>query len=130
MSLAERLAALASRVGLELKGKIGATHPGLARAWVCFGFVGAQMVVRAQHNVASVTRTAVGRYRVTFATPMPDAHYCWTALARSSTDSGTLRLAVVRASSDLKQAGFVDISCATTATAFSDSTEINLAIYR
>jgi len=97
---------------------------------VCFGFVGAQMVVRAQHNVASVTRTAVGRYRVTFATPMPDAHYCWTALARSSTDSGTLRLAVVRASSDLKQAGFVDISCATTATAFSDSTEINLAIYR
>lgn len=130
MSLAERLAALASRVGLELKGKIGATHPGLARAWVCFGFVGAQMVVRAQHNVASVTRTAVGRYRVTFATPMPDAHYCWTALARSSTDSGTLRLSVVRASSDLKQAGFVDISCATTATAFSDSTEINLAIYR
>lgn len=130
MSLASRIGALASRVGLELKGKIGATHPGLARAWVCFGFVGAQMVVRAQHNVASVTRTAVGRYRVTFATPMPDAHYCWTALARSSTDSGTLRLAVVRASSDLKQAGFVDISCATTATAFSDSTEINLAIYR
>jgi len=130
MSLAERLAALASRVGLELKGKIGATHPGLARAWVCFGFVGAQVVVRAQHNVASVVRTGTGRYRVTFATPMPDAHYCWTALARSSTDSGTLRLAVVRASSDLKQAGFVDISCATTATAFSDSTEINLAIYR
>ena len=120
MSLAERLAALASRVGLELKGKIGATHPGLARAWVCFGFVGAQMVVRAQHNVASVTRTAVGRYRVTFATPMPDAHYCWTAL----------RLAVVRASADLKHAAFVDISCATTATAFADSTEINLAIYR
>ncbi|MCM2479197.1 hypothetical protein [Serpentinimonas maccroryi] len=130
MSLAERLAALASRVGLELKGKIGATHPGLARAWVCFGFVGAQVVVRAQHNVASVVRTGTGRYRVTFATPMPDAHYCWTALARSSTDSGTLRLAVVRASADLKHAAFVDISCATTATAFADSTEINLAIYR
>lgn len=130
MSLAERLAALARRVGLELKGKIGATHPGLARAWVCFGFVGAQVVVRAQHNVASVVRTGVGRYRVNFATPMPDAHYCWTALARSSTDSGTLRLAVVRASADLKRAEFVDISCATTATAFADSTEINLAIYR
>lgn len=63
MSLASRISALASRVGLEVKTKIDATHPGLARAWVCFGYVGNQIVVRSSHNVASVTRTAAGRYR-------------------------------------------------------------------
>ena len=130
MSLASRISALASRVGLEVKTKIDATHPGVARAWVCFGYVGNQIVVRSSHNVASVTRTAAGRYRVTFATAMPDANYCWTALARSSSNSGQQRLAVVRASSDLKTAQYVDISCATTATSFDDSSEINLVVYR
>ena len=57
----------------------------MAKAWVCFGAVGNQIVVRAAFNVARVTRTATGRYRVTFATALPDAHYCWTALVRSST---------------------------------------------
>ena len=130
MSLASRITALASRVGLEVKTKIDATHPGLARAWVCFGYVGAQIVVRASHNVASVTRTAAGRYRVTFAAPMPDANYCWTALARSSTNTGQQRVALVRASSDLKTAQYVDISCATAAASFDDSSEINLVVYR
>ena len=46
MSLASRISALASRVGLEVKTKIDATHPGVARAWVCFGYVGNQVVVR------------------------------------------------------------------------------------
>ena len=104
MSLASRISALASRVGLEVKTKIDATHPGLARAWVCFGYIGSQIVVRSSHNVASVTRTAAGRYRVTFAAAMPDANYCWTALARSSTNSGTQRIAIVRSSTDQKTA--------------------------
>jgi hypothetical protein len=130
MSLAARIAALAGRIGIEVRTKIDATHPGLARAWVCFGFVGNQIVVRAAHNVAGVTRTAAGRYRITFATPMPDADYCWTALARSSTNSGTQRLAIVRASTDQKTAQYVDLSCATTAASFDDSTEINLVVYR
>jgi len=130
MSLAARIAALAGRIGIEVRTKIDATHPGLARAWVCFGFVGNQIVVRAAHNVAGVTRTAAGRYRITFATPMPDADYCWTALARSSTNSGTQRLAIVRASTDQKTAQYVDISCATSSASFSDSSEINLTVYR
>ena len=130
MSLASRISALASRVGLEVKTKIDATHPGLARAWVCFGYVGNQVVVRASHNVASVTRLGSGRYRVTFAMAMPDTSYCWTALARSSTNTGQQRIAIVRASSDLKTAQYVDISCATAATAFDDSSEINLVVYR
>jgi hypothetical protein len=130
MSLATRITALASRIGLEVKTKIDATHPGLARAWVCFGYVGSQIVVRSAHNVASVTRTAAGRYRVTFATAMPDANYCWTALARSSTNSGQQRIAIVRSSTDQKTTQYVDISCATASLSFSDSTEINLTVYR
>jgi len=130
MSLASRINALASRVGVEVKTKIDATHPGLARAWVCFGYVGNQIVVRASHNVASVTRTATGRYRVHFTQPMPDADYCWTALARSSTDRRTQRIAIVRSTTDQKTAQYVDISCATTSASFSDSTEINLTVYR
>lgn len=130
MSLASRISALASRVGLEVKTKIDATHPGLARAWVCFGYVGNQIVVRSSHNVASVTRTSTGRYRVTFATAMPDANYCWTALARSSTNSGTQRIAIVRSTTDQKTAQFVDISCATASASFDDSSEINLAVFR
>lgn len=130
MSLASRISALASRVGLEVKTKIDATHPGVARAWVCFGYVGTQVVVRASHNVASVTRTAAGRYRVTFTVAMPDANYCWAALARSSTNSGTQRIAIVRSSADQKTAQYVDVSCATTSASFDDSSEINLTVYR
>lgn len=130
MSLASRISALASRVGLEVKTKIDASHPGLARAWVCFGYIGSQIVVRSSHNVASVTRTSTGRYRVTFATAMPDANYCWTALARSSTNSGTQRIAIVRSTSDQKTVQYVDISCATSSASFSDSSEINLTVYR
>ena len=130
MNLASRISALASRVGLEVKTKIDATHPGVARAWVCFGYVGNQMVVRALHNVASVTRTAAGRYRVTFATAMSDADYCWSALARSSTNSGTQRFATVRASTDDKTPQHVDVRCTTAGGAATDSTEINLVVYR
>lgn len=130
MSLASRIAALANRVGLEVKAKIDASHPGVARAWVCFGYVGNQIVVRATHNVASVTRSAAGRYRVGFAVAMPDTQYCWVALARSNVDTGTQRLAVIRASADAKTTQYVDVSCATTSTSFADSAEINLVVYR
>lgn len=130
MSLASRITALADRIGLEVKAKIGATHPGVARAWVCFGYVGNQVVLRAAHNVATVTRTATGRYRIGFAVAMPDTLYCWVALARSNVDTGTQRVAVIRASTDAKTPQYVDVSCATTGTSFADSAEINLVVYR
>ena len=130
MSLASSIAALATRIGFEVKTKIDATHPGIARVWVSFGYVGGQVVIASAHNVASVVRTAAGRYRVRFAVAMPDTNYCWTAIARSSVNSGQQRVAIVRASSDLKNAQYVDISCATPASSFDDSTEINLVVYR
>lgn len=130
MSLASSIAALAARIGIEVKTKIDATHPGIARVWVSFGYAGGQVVIHGSHNVASVVRTAAGRYRVRFALAMPDTNYCWTALARSSTNTGQQRLALVRASSDLKTVQHVDISCATAASSFDDSSEINLVVYR
>ena len=130
MSLVSRLSALARRIALEIKGKIGASHPGVAKAWVCFGAVGNQIVVRAAFNVARVTRTATGRYRVTFTTALPDAHYCWTALVRSSTNTRTQRFAIVRLDADQKTAQYVDISCASSSALFADSTEINLTVFR
>ena len=130
MSLASAIAALASRIGFEVKTKIDASHPGVARAWVSFGYVGGQVVIASSYNVASVVRTAVGRYRVHFAVTLPDANYCWTALARSSTNSGNQRSAVVRSTSDLKTEQFVDIACGTSSASFDDSSEINLVVYR
>lgn len=130
MSLVSAIAALASRIGFEVKTKIDASHPGVARAWVSFGYVGGQVVIASSYNVASVVRTAVGRYRVHFAVTLPDANYCWTALARSSTNSGNQRSAIVRSTSDLKTEQFVDIACGTSSASFDDSSEINLVVYR
>lgn len=130
MSLSSAIAALASRIGIEVKSKIDADHPGVARAWVSFGYSNGEVVIAAAYNVASVVRTAVGRYRIHFAVVLPDASYCWSAIARSSTNSGTQRVAIVRSTSDLKTDQFVDISCATAQASFDDSSEINLVVYR
>ena len=48
MSLSDRIASLAARIGIEVKTKIDASHPGLARAWVSFGYVNGQMVMHGQ----------------------------------------------------------------------------------
>lgn len=130
MSLASRIAALAARIGIEVKTKIDDSHPGLARAWASFGYVGGRMLLHSARNVASVERLATGRYRVHFTQPMSDADYCWIALARSSTDNGTQRIAIARASADQKTANYVDVACTTMATSFADSAEINLVVYR
>lgn len=130
MSLIARISLLASRIGLEVKTKIAANHPGVAKAWVCFGYVQGEMVVYASHNVKSVRRRSVGRYRVTFATAMSDANYCWMPFARSSTNSAsTPEVVFVRSTSDKKTAKYVDISCTTVSQWFADSSEINLTVW-
>lgn len=130
MSLVEQLSLLATRIGAEIKGLVRPEHPGLARAWVNFGYVGGAVQLHAAYNIASVTRLDKGRYRVIFATAMPDANYCWTALVRSNTNSRTQRFAIVRASSDKKSEQFVDLCCASSGGTFADSTEINVVVYR
>ena len=129
MSLASRISALASRIGLEVKTKIDASHPGVARAWVCFGYVSNQVVIRASYNVASVARLGAGRYRVTFTSAMPNANYSWMAVALKTPNIlGLQRLGIVRASGDTQTAQVLDVSCASP-TAATDADEVNVTVY-
>ena len=93
MSLVSQMAALASRVAAEIKTLVRPEHPGIARAWVTFGYSGSAIQISAAHNVATVTRLAAGRYRITFSQPFADANYCWLAFARSTGNSGSARTA-------------------------------------
>lgn len=129
MSLAAQLEALANRIGSEIKGLIRPDHPGLARAWVNFGYEDKAVRVRAAHNVASVTRISTGRYRITFATPFADADYCWVATGRSNTASGTIRFAAAR-SNDGKTIDHLELVCISALASLADSPEINLVVYR
>ncbi|MBL0144304.1 MAG: hypothetical protein IPP91_19915 [Betaproteobacteria bacterium] len=131
MSLSDRIAGLAARIGFEVGTKVDATHPALARAWVSFGYVAGQTVIHHSYGVASVERLAAGQYRVHFASPLADANYCWTATARSPSTSGSQRLAVAATSTDERAAAHLDVRCVSTlAGSSADSTEINVVVFR
>ncbi|PIQ13894.1 MAG: hypothetical protein CO125_04050 [Hydrogenophilales bacterium CG_4_9_14_3_um_filter_59_35] len=130
MSLVSQLKTLATRVGTEIKGLVRPDHPGLARAWVNFGYVGSAIQISSSHNVAGVARLAAGRYRVTFSTPFADTNYCWLAFARSNTNSNTQRMAIIRATTDTKTSAYVEVICATATGSLADTTEFNLMVFR
>jgi len=130
MTLARNIADLAAAIGRAIKSRITADHPGVARAWVSFGSVGNAIVIRASFNVQSVTRVVTGKYRVTFATPMFDADYCWTAFARNAGNQSTLKFAAARVTAEAKTADYVEVICATQAGTLSDTTELNLTVFR
>ena len=131
MSLSERIAGLAARIGFEVGTKVDATHPALARAWVSFGYVAGQTVIHHSYGVASVERLAAGQYRITFATPMADANYCWLALARSVSSSGSQRLAITPTATDERATAHLDVRCVSSlAGSPTDSSEVNVVVYR
>jgi hypothetical protein len=130
MSLSTQVTALANRLATEIKALIRPDHPGLARAWVSFGYDGSAIVVGAAHNVSGVTRLGTGRYRISFATAFADASYCWVAFARSAANTGTARTALLRATTDVKTAAYVEVICATGNTSLADTTEMNVVVYR
>ena len=129
MSLASQLAALANRVATEIKSLVRPEHPGIARAWVTFGYIGGAIQIGASHNVSGVTRLAAGRYRVSFAAPFVDANYCWLAFSRTTNDSNVYR-AMVRPSSDAKTSAYVEVVSGRDNQTLSDTTEMNLVVYR
>ena len=129
MNLATRIADLAAAVATEIRARITADHPGVAKAWVCFGFVGEKVVVRSAFNVQSVVRTAKGKYRVTFATAMVDANYCWQAFARNAGNQSSMKHAAARSSAETKTAHFVEVICTTQAGSLTDTTELNLSVW-
>ena len=129
MSLASQLAALANRVATEIKVLVRPEHPGIARAWVTFGYIVGAIQIGASHNVSGVTRLAAGRYRITFAVPLSDANYCWLAFSRTTNDSNVYR-AMVRPSSDAKTSAYVEVVSGRDNQTLSDTTEMNLVVYR
>jgi len=130
MSLASQISALTNRIATEIKSLVRPEHPGIARAWVTFGYIGGAIQIVASHNVSGVTRLATGRYHITFAAPFADDNYCWLAFARSSVNTRTARTALARSTSDIKTAAYVDVACATGSTSFADTTEMSLVVYR
>ncbi len=129
MSLASQLAALANRVATEIKALVRPEHPGIARAWVTFGYIGGSIQISASHNVSGVTRLSTGRYRISFATPLADAQYCWVAFSRTINDSNVYR-ALVRPGSDAKTAAYVEVAHARDNQTLADTTEMNVVVYR
>lgn len=130
MSLSQRIADLAAAIGRQMKTRISADHPGVARAWVSFGYVGNTTLVWASFNVRSVTRSATGKYRVTFATPMKDANYCWSAFARNAGSQSTLKVASARINAEAKTADYVEVICTSQSGSLADTNEMNLMVYR
>ncbi|MDB0510918.1 hypothetical protein [Ralstonia solanacearum] len=130
MSLTGNIAELAAAIAQEVRARITADHPGLARAWVCFGTVGDQAVIRSAFNVQSVERLAAGRYRVVFTEPMPDAGYCWTAFARNAGRQSAMKAASARARAEAKTTAFVEVICTTAAGTLTDTSELNLIVFR
>lgn len=130
MSLVQKISDLASAVGAELKSRITAYHPGVAKAWVCFGYVGDQMVIRAAYNVAGVSRLAAGKYRVHFARALSDANYAWHATARDGGAQAPLQFAGARLSEELKTPDYVEVVCVSATGRLADSPEMNLIVLR
>jgi hypothetical protein len=130
MSLVSQLAALVTAIGAEVKNRITANHPGVAKAWVNFGYVSSAMQLRSAMNVTSITRLSAGTYRVTFSKPFQDTQYCWVATGRSNVETGTIRFAAARSTTDGKTASTLDIVCTTSAGGLADSAEINLVVFR
>ncbi len=132
LTLAQHIAALATRIGQELKARVTPAHPGLARAWASFGWqphkAGGHVVIHAGHNVRKVLRLAPGKYRVVFEDPMPDEYYCWLAFARNGDKS--MKMAAARVSCDDKTVDDVELVCATPSGTLADSGEINVVVYR
>ena len=130
MSLSQRISDLAAAIGRQFKTCISADHPGVARAWVSFGYASNRITIRSSFNVRSVTREATGKYRVTFASAMSDADYCWSAFARNTGSQSTLKFASARVNAEAKTADYVEVICSTQAGSLTDTTEMNLMVYR
>lgn len=132
MSLQTRLLALSLSVAGQLRTRISASHPGVAKAWVCFGVSNSQVQVKRSFQIASVTRTTKGRYRISFAPALPTTDYCWHAQVRDGLDryGYAQQLQVTaRITQDSKTTQVLDISCVAIDGSLQDATEINLVVY-
>ncbi len=141
MALSAQLSRLCLRIADEMNERVRSNHPGLARAWVSFGVRKNHVVIQSAYNVLHVTRLRKGHFRVRFNEPLPHAHYCWQAVARSPRHSvhgrgwfGVLfpvfhQPPILMVNVTFKSVDTLDLVCAMLKGRYSDSTEINLIVY-
>lgn len=130
MSLSKNISDLTGVIARELKTRIEADHPGVARAWVCFG-VGAnrRVVVKAAWNVRNVVRLAKGKYRVEFVIPMPDTGYCWHAHGLPLNWIVAMSNIGMRIRGRVKTPEFLEVNCGALGLP-SDASEISVTVWR
>jgi hypothetical protein len=98
-----------------------------ARAWVNFNGTGT-VAIRSSGNVTSITDNGTGLYTVNFTTAMPDANY--SAVAATG-QTGTTAATQQQPSAYTYTTSAVSISSVQGSTrAFSDSSEVSVAIFR
>jgi len=61
---------------------------------------------------------------------MTDANYCWQAFARNSGNQSAMKHAGARATAEAKTAQFVEVICTTANGTLTDTTELNLSVWR
>jgi hypothetical protein len=101
------------------------------RAWVNFNGTGT-VAIRASGNVSSITDNGTGDYTVNFTNALPDANYGVTGLP-TNPESRTMQVATNGDGGAplLKTTSAVRISNRSTAsTAFVDSSDVSVAIFR
>lgn len=134
MTLTQRITDLASSIAREFKSRITASHPGVAKAWVSFGCEVSNgqtlVVIRCAFNVATVERLSVGQFRVVFGTPMVDASYCWQSFSRNAGNQSSMKQASARQLAEEKTPEFVEVICTTAAGTLSDTSEMNVTVWR
>jgi hypothetical protein len=61
---------------------------------------------------------------------MSDADYCWSAFARNTGSQSTLKFASARVNAEAKTADYVEVICSSQSGSLTDTTEMNLMVYR
>lgn len=96
------------------------------RAWVNFNGTGT-VAIRASGNVASITDNGAGDYTVNFTTAMPDADY---VVLVSSGDNTTAPFAFVADATAARTTTSVRVRTTSGAFVQTDSSRVNVAIFR
>jgi hypothetical protein len=98
------------------------------RAWVNFDGTTTPPTIRASGNVASVSRTATGQFRVTFTTSLPDANY--STQVNANRPGFALASVAGEDSTGTKSAALVDIVTAQDAGGRINPDSVSVAIFR
>ena len=122
-------------MGMKVNGSTGLTFPDnttmltgaqAVKAWVNFNGTGT-VAIRASYNVTSITDNNTGDYTVNFTTALQDANYAVTTIG--PTNSGTGVFTMLSAST-AQTSSAVRIATQTPAGAFSDQSQVQVAIFR